>query len=280
MEEDFIEVKMMGLPAKQYYKINKEAFEKFTKALPIGQEVEKPIGQGVRKSRRIISNIEDESNIEDKKTSSKEEVNDSAEAESITPDSSNPSPDKDASLQDRKGNPVTRERPTLSQTSEYMSKEEKIIIAPKELIAWNGLGVRKHMDATTKVFKETVSAIRKLKQGTYFDRLEQVEAYYKRKFTEEEIIGTMRNFSLAATSLDYEPANKKYLKGLSLIDFLYNPRSNGEQSQFIKYLENPPELCKDNVREKKDDHPQVTATLMRSYIEGDFGEKNYEFTQG
>lgn len=137
------------------------------------------------------------------------------------------------------------------------------------LSIWNGSGLHPHTNRKAKYFKESVLAMKELRLGRFFNDAE-VFYQYKRKFTQEEILASVRNFALAAVNPDYEPTSLNYKKRLRktyIKDFLYDPFAKGEKSLFLKYLEQRPRLAKDSVKPIKDDNPKVTQAIRTAYIE-------------
>ena len=145
------------------------------------------------------------------------------------------------------------------------------------LTVWNTSGLRKHENPETKIYRQCVDSIRKLMQGKFFYENTVSNGYQDRQFARDEIVQVIDNFKLAALNPDYEPSNsyKGHLKKMSFVDFLYNPYAqDGERSLFVKYFENPPRLCADNVRPANDEYPDITRELGKMYgarVKGNVG---------
>jgi hypothetical protein len=137
---------------------------------------------------------------------------------------------------------------------------------------WGSLGLHQNKNPDTKVYKKTVERIKKVRRGS-FDR----EGFRDRKFTDEEIIRAIDNFSLAATDPSRNPAEgdyKDYLKKLSLQDFFHNEwTKNGNRSLFLYYLENQPKPVEPAT---PDYYPPVTREIEDSYVREVLGNVNSE----
>jgi hypothetical protein len=159
---------------------------------------------------------------------------------------------------------LKRRKIPLSEKPPFVPEDIKEI-----LTIWNHSGLRKHQDITSKVYKETIHSLKKMKRGVFFNEHTITNGYQERKFTKDEIIRAIENFKLAALNPDYEPTGsyKDHLKKIGFTDFLYNPYSeNGERSLFIKYFEAPPKLCAEIVRIPEDEYPEITKILIKQFI--------------
>jgi len=267
-----IETKRKGLPSRYYYRIN---FDVYARILATGTDVEEQEEHYYEKEGSSVlddidTSIRDFRNTSipilidtiNKKESNLEGINKtSPKGDVYEPDGSgatsfdNPPNDK----------PILRRRQIpLSEKPPFVPEDLKEV-----LTLWNNSGLRKHLDPTSKVYKEGVHGLKKLKRGVFFYDKPVANGYQERKFTKEEIIRAIENLKLAALNPDYEPTGgyKDYLKRLSLSDFLYNPYTqNGEKSLFIKYFESPPKLCSENIRMVKDHYPEYTKAVTGIYI--------------
>jgi hypothetical protein len=157
-----------------------------------------------------------------------------------------------------------------SRNSKLEKKKKEPCHAPKETKAlidlWNTLGLRKHINQSSKTYYSIVESIRKLIKGTFFNST-FLKAYHNKSFTHEGIARSIRNFSLAANSMDHEPAGeyKKYLRHAGMDTFFYNPHAFQEHSLFLKYALNPPALVKDSLMSEPERNPVITKKLIKLY---------------
>lgn len=242
-----IDVKRQGIPAKNYYKINVDKLLDILDSSYLKTKELESEGLG------NLSNKNKGNNNKEINTSSKEDVVPPSGGEPL---SSTSPPDKPVM---KKRNIPPSERPP------FVPDNIKEILA-----VWNGSGLRRHRDPTSKVYKEAVHALKKLMRGAFFYENPVGNGYQDRKFTKDEVLMAVENFKLAALNMDYEPAGgyKEKLRKTSLKDFLYNPFSeNGAKSLFVRYFEGPPELLSESERfPKTDEYPDVTKELARQYV--------------
>ncbi len=101
----------------------------------------------------------------------------------------------------------------------------------------------------TKALREGVRAMRQVVSGKFFlDK--NGYAAKARPYTPEQISRAMDVFNTMRNDSDYLPANKQFLKRLSLADFFYSPHmrngnGGGGGSMFLQCRANPPVLVAD-----------------------------------
>jgi|GEM_PF-4716473 hypothetical protein len=168
-----------------------------------------------------------------------------------------------------KTTPVIQNEEKPVKTELRLSKEVEEIVNEWE----DGLKIHDH---TTKTFKQAVFYIIKLLNGKMFAKMPQFKDYENRKFTPEEIITSIKNFKLAALSLDYHPVGnlKDNFRKTLFPKFFYNSFSLKYQSLFIEFLNNPPKLVVQNTRLIPDAYPQLSQKLRKLYIENVLGNPN------
>jgi len=149
-------------------------------------------------------------------------------------------------------------------------KETKPITVPatiQDIIDyWNNSGLRQHKNPSTNVYKDIVKRAKQLIRGRF-----EVNEYKDKKITSEQIKLAIGHFKIATTNPSYEPQNKTYLKGLSLVDFIYNPRSIGNKALLLFYL-NPPLPLKDPP--VTDIHPELTKEFKAQYVQKVLGNSH------
>lgn len=278
VELKFISTERRGIPAKIYYKINHDevgkvlsySLEKLKNTVYRSCEIQE---LHLVKSKR--NKNKDLNKNKDEEIPSKEGIEDSLE--SSNDNSSNPPYKKEIPLQGRRGQSVSRREKIVIKRHPAAPPppEKKSIPIPEELILWNGLGLVKH-GTNTRQFVDIVETVKKLKVGTYFNKIKDHEKYKGVKFTQEQITASMKRFAIAAIDPDYLPINKRYLRGMPFTSFFHSPFSMGStaKSCFIEYLENEPKLCGDIVNPKEDESPHITRKMMRLYCEEILGGRN------
>jgi len=132
---------------------------------------------------------------------------------------------------------------------------------------WNELGLRRHRP-NSKVFVQSVKTLHSFLSGKFFTNSSEPDLQ-GRAFTPDEISRSIFEFSKAALDPDYWPNGvfKEKFRGLSLGEFLYNPRWDKEmRSPFLMFLNQPAKLTKEAIREKiplvEDKHPKVSSVLV------------------
>jgi DNA-binding Lrp family transcriptional regulator len=102
--------------------------------------------------------------------------------------------------------------------------------------AWVEQGFPAHKP-NTAVFREAKKVIPQILDGTFFEDKADVDGY-SRVFSVREIIKAIKNFKLAF-DVNYEPANKNWLKKRkNLAKFFFDPMLH-TKSLFIEFLEEP-----------------------------------------
>ncbi len=132
---------------------------------------------------------------------------------------------------------------------------------------WKNLGLKAPKE-TTKTHKENIQSLNLLLKGRLLG-----EPYGK-----QQILDSIKNFSLASHNYDYAPVKKDYLTTLYLHQFLHNPFSNnGNSSLFKQYLE-PPELLKQTAKLIPAKNPTLVNNLKKWYIDNILGTSKVEFS--
>ncbi|NOR27558.1 MAG: winged helix-turn-helix transcriptional regulator [Lutibacter sp.] len=144
-----------------------------------------------------------------------------------------------------------------------LSKDNTTIVSH-----WNNLGLRQHnLNNPTKTLDRINNTLDKLNKGTMFS---ETKIENNNKFTKQEIIEAITNFSLMALSPDYQPVSggfKDRLKKLSLDQFIYNAfGSDNMKSLFLDCLKTP-QLLKQSSRTFSDDNPELTKAIKHIYNE-------------
>jgi len=296
-KEGIIDTKMMGVPAKQYYKIN---YDKIIEIMKFINTNPSPIDfsrsrhgdsdrarDGDLKGATKIEANEIEANEISIKESLSKDKDIRVSGETLPPsDQTDLSPNdivKSHRLLERTKDikiPLEEERQTDRPPKENMGGrlKEKSIYKPKPISKenikiidfWIGSGLVKHR-AKTKTYDNIAILLNKLKAGTMFNSLSRFEPFYDHKFSRDDIIETVKNFSLAALNPDYEPTNnfKDYMRTTGFADFIYNEFSesneNNIKSMFLQYYRNPPKLAKSNGRMIPDEHPKLTNQIKDFY---------------
>ena len=122
---------------------------------------------------------------------------------------------------------------------------------------WNEYGFKMFFIRNTKVCKNTLISIKKLKNGTLFISDKKLEAYC-RIFSTEEILSTLDNLGNAFQSpenYNLHASDIQRLRRTTLGEFLYNPYSP-YKSEFTSFLDDT----------LLDNHKDITKVLKRFYI--------------
>ena len=144
---------------------------------------------------------------------------------------------------------------------------------------WNSLDgistMRIDNEKPSQVYSDVVQALDKLLIGKFFFPI-QGYGEKNRAFSPREVLQSINNFHIAATSPDHYPVKKKDLKKLSLLLFLYNPHwENGEKSSFLKFLSGLP---KEIIQPISDDNPGETERLIYWFKKKIHGNGNIEIS--
>ncbi len=135
---------------------------------------------------------------------------------------------------------------------------------------WANLGLRKFRDSKTNIYRQAVSSLNKLLNGEMFKKV-AIDDKYKRAYSKAEILKSIRNFSDAALSPEFEPVKAEFkdkLKGTSIPDFIFNSFSQYEQTRslFLYYLENKPQITKQLVKPIKANNLQLATRIAHLHM--------------
>ena len=190
-------------------------------------------------------------------------INDSSKDEYVLPQGATQVPKK---LKRR----ITKEiiSTGLKQQSKTTLEPVKII-APKikDILDFHSSTLHKYRSDSEAYFK-SAKAIQSLMKGIIFNGLNgKFVKYHNRPFTCEEIKGVLERI-LIASSPDYYPPDKRWLKQ-SFDQLVYNPRiSNGDfKSNFLYYFENEPKHYGNGVSLIDDPDEDITTTFKSIYEE-------------
>lgn len=187
-----------------------------------------------------------------------------------------------------------KKRPSLKdniykEEKKVKPKPKKKKLTPKPSISiiqiinfWNNSGLRQHKTPDTNIYRNIVKRLKKVKAGTVFNRVKGYDKYKNKKFENKEIIDTIQNFALMATNLDYLPSGnyKEYLAKISLLDFLYNPKSHKNKSMFVYCIENMAQLSSESSKTRiEDKKPRLTKAIQRIYTDKKLGGIIPNFTK-
>lgn len=175
-----------------------------------------------------------------------------------------------------KKKPVESDPPQPKQIQRTLKQKP---IAPKplpkipkhivELIDyWNSFKIVQHKLPNTHTYKEAVKMLKKLLNGTFFDKNGKFDEYSGRVFTEQEIKTSISNFALAAKNYNYMPLNgyKKALQKTGLPSFLHNSYGSEERSYLLEYLDKKPELAKVSGYLMDDEDFEMTLQIKKNYL--------------
>lgn len=240
-DDGILETKFKGIPAKEYYRID---INKLIETLDQNGGSEETSPQSVHRTRpkgvhRTVS-ITTNNNKEETTTKSFLPVLRTEEKSDFVPKSQ-----------------------ITSAIKESYKKKQKEVLPP--ILKGKVLEVFEHWEEmnlyvpaiNTKSYRNSVQQIKRLLSGKLFDR----------KYSENEIITSITNFSIAAFDKDIAPSNpsyKKKLQKMSIGDFIENSfASNGNQSLFLKYLTEELKVSKCAAVENL--YPEITEQLKRFY---------------
>lgn len=114
----------------------------------------------------------------------------------------------------------------------------------------------------TEMFKKTCERIQSLIRGDFFTSIGKTDQ--DRKFTKTEIITVIDRFKIAATNLNYQPANKDKIKKTTLYVFIHNEYSNFP-SYFLQFLDQEPVLLRHTAKPLEDPNPMYSQWLREAY---------------
>jgi DNA-binding Lrp family transcriptional regulator len=198
---------------------------------------------------RVKEPLKQNTNIEDKEEKQKETV--SKETDSVLAHGHQV---RQAIVEEKKRNRHTEE------TNDTFVNTKAIIDS------WNDIPSLHTHKAGTKTYTNIVTNLEKLFKGTLFNTIPEYAKYKNYKFKRSEVMEAIRRFTLAATSADHLPHDKKYLRRVGLGEFFYCEYK--KYSHFLFYHENEPALCSDKKNADilaKDKYPDITKKLIEWY---------------
>lgn len=260
IENNLLKVKRQGLPARNWYQLNEETILKLA-----GDSTLNNLGSSYQETKELdpkklghIYNNKDNNKVLLSKESN-----------------------YNVSAKQSQKNPLA-----ISGKKTFLLKKRKksypislnpfIPKAVKEITSyWNTSGLQNHKDPNTKLYRKIIISITRLTKGTFFKSLPingDYSEYKTKKWTQEEILQAISNYTLAATNCDYLPKSEKskeWMRKQSLPNFLWNEYAadKDERSLLLKYFETKPELSKQGMRPLKDEHPKMTKILQQIYNE-------------
>ena len=264
-----LEIKKIGLPAKNYFKIN---YDKIDELLTSSDDKIKEL---VIKnfdhchSKNLITDVNID--VDDSFSSKKDYIH-----TSYNPSFSS---EKEKRISDEILSPLpTRIRKKIQiKTHKILPSELHPQLTPKKqepplqvtstvkevLDFW--LEQNLHLPKqNTKSYDNCIRKVKGLLNGRLFSQ----------KYSIEEIKTSIMNFSFAALDPDFEPTDLSYKKILSkknIDEFIYNSyNSNGNSSLFKNYLKDPPKAIK-SKQVVTTDYPVVANKLRGFYVEGVLG---------
>ena len=98
---------------------------------------------------------------------------------------------------------------------------------------WVTVGGTKHK-TTSNTYHSAMKALRDLLSGTYFQDNSEYLEYSEKKFTRDEIHSALTKFESVLKDPSVAPFNKKYVKCLSLEQWVFNPNATTHNSWFLK----------------------------------------------
>jgi hypothetical protein len=142
------------------------------------------------------------------------------------------------------------------------------------IYAWNSIEGVSHLrlppiiDDTwgtpSKTFLRVVSTIKKVMRGRFFTTVGLSDK--EREYTKNEILFALDRFRISVTSPNYHPQDKMVFKNFRIDGFFYNPYATHIPSQFLKYLEEEPQLISSGLPRQVEKNPQLTKWLKEAYF--------------
>jgi hypothetical protein len=125
---------------------------------------------------------------------------------------------------------------------------------------WESLGFNP-VKLYSKTMKQYLTSLKRLKNGTLYEKDELFAKYIGKCFNDDEIMLSMKRFSFSVFDNTYLPENKGSLKKIYLSNFLYFPWGKGKmlRSMFLHYYENPP------VKRIVDENPALSQKIADIY---------------
>lgn len=269
----------VGLPAKNYYKINFKIL--FDYIENNGTSTVKSKGQAPLETGDIINNIYNKKANKD--ILSKERIERPSVVSSSSP--SNKLNRRTNSIKIFMKQEIDEKEEAIRKKIE---KETPVSIPDsnqKILDYWNQLGLCPITQRSKKAMVKASIEIAKVRRGVKFKNTEFNSQ--NKKFSDEEIKQAIYNFHLAAVNKDYEPREGDYkmkLRKCSLASFFYNPFSlNSHKSLFLKYL-SPPVIIQQknllgNIDSEEIINQQVFAKLKNFYCKKVLGNSRLELNK-
>ena len=134
--------------------------------------------------------------------------------------------------------------------------------AEKLIAYWNSVGLRNHKDPNSKVYKDSKLALNKLLKGKFFNGATGKLLKENRKFTYVEIKKAIDRFAISAMNIDYSPSDKRILKRMSVVDFIFSNFNTKYKSTFLYYIKNEPKKLEVYRSLRQDDYPKTTQRLI------------------
>ena len=263
IDNGVLKVKRKGIPARNWYQINDEKLLELASPLLPNDQI--PSYQEIKEqATENLDNIYIKSIYKEKSNKLLSKDNNKCFSAKNKDNDSSISFDNKRILKRRK-----KKSYPLS-LNPFIPKEAKDVIA-----YWNNSGLQNHNNPNTKLYRNVIIAVKRLKSGTFFKSLPingNYSQYKTKQWTYDEIIEAVSNFALAATNCDYEPKSEKskeWLRKQPLPSFLWNEYlpDKAERSLFLKYFESKPELTKQSMRPLKDEYPKMTKIIEKVYNE-------------
>lgn len=104
---------------------------------------------------------------------------------------------------------------------------------------WVKSGGVKHKPQTN-TYDNAMIALQSAMDGNLFADNSDFPQFQNKKFTKKEIEQAITNFAVVLKDPSVQPTNKKYVKGLSLGAFLYNPNASTHTSWFTELFDQEP----------------------------------------
>ncbi len=145
------------------------------------------------------------------------------------------------------------------------AKKQPSILVPSTIQAyidiWEDAGLTVHR-RNTKVFRDAVSNLKKLKLGTLYNGSSDFQQHKDQPFTLEDFTLSVDRYHTALTDPLVFMQNKTNIK-VSLPQFLLNPygKGNASISYFLYFVFNEPKI----LNEHSDPHPKLTNAIIAEY---------------
>jgi len=152
------------------------------------------------------------------------------------------------------------------------------------LDVWRVMGLR--VPATnTKTFHLSIQMLKKARMGKLFNEKIGYEKYADTPVTLDDWRIAVTNLYQATYNPDVYPINKKFLKKLSIADFLFAPYIfNSNKSLFLQYLSEPPKPVRKTLytppaplQTATDDNSIITSLLSEKFAIEISKDVNHKF---